>query len=155
MHVKFVEQKNWSQELKVKVNTYYHKMLESYFGRPEDLIELVNDILTQDKGFVLLPRKQLSDFLRHNERNLLEMFCQQGPPTKRWIETKGQYWQGWQDCNNEVKKFFEAFSQKGSLLSGLVSEEGLIGDVHGKLADEFVVSALEKKKGCEEEKSKT
>jgi hypothetical protein len=60
--------------------------------------------LIEQAGFIILDRKQLSEFLHHNERNLLDMFCQQRPPTKRWIETKGEYWQGWQDCNNKVKE---------------------------------------------------
>jgi hypothetical protein len=51
-------------------------------------------------------QEQFQDFLRHNDRNVLEMFCQQGPPSKRWIETEGQYWQGWQDCNRKVRESF-------------------------------------------------
>lgn len=37
---------------------------------------------------VIVDRKELQDFMRANNRNLLEMFCQQGPPSKHWIETK-------------------------------------------------------------------
>ena len=55
---------------------------------------------------VHVPRKQLDDFLLSNDRTLLEMFCQQGPPSKHWIETKGQFWEGWQACNKSVKDFF-------------------------------------------------
>jgi hypothetical protein len=64
MHLKFTEQKNWSQELKMKVNQYFHKMLESSHGVPEDLIELVNDIIELRQvelktTNMIIPRRQL------------------------------------------------------------------------------------------------
>jgi hypothetical protein len=66
----------------------------------------VEDVEAFLAEIVIVPRKQLDDFLLSNDRNLLEMFCQQGPPSKHWIETKGQFWEGWQACNKSVKDFF-------------------------------------------------
>lgn len=66
MHLKFAEQKNWSQELKMKVNQYFHKMLESSHGVPEDLIELVNGIIELRQielktTNIVVSRRQLSE----------------------------------------------------------------------------------------------
>ena len=42
----FAEQ-DWSQEMKVKVNSYFHKQLEAERGLPEDLVELVDWVFEQ------------------------------------------------------------------------------------------------------------
>ena len=41
--------------------------------------------------------------------SLLEMFCYQGPPTRHWLETKGQFWEGWNAC---LKKILGVDSEK-------------------------------------------
>lgn len=48
--------------------------------------------------------KQLREKLKSSKVSILEMFCYQGPPTKRWIETKGQFWEGW---NASLEKIIE------------------------------------------------
>ena len=48
-----------------------------------------------------------------NKVDILGMFCYQGPPTKHWIETKGQFWEGWNKCCDKIsQKFEELFKGK-------------------------------------------
>ena len=63
MHYVFFKQK-WSSELKNKVNEYYHKILETEPDKPlpaEDLTELINFILYEDKNEIDKWRQQQKD----------------------------------------------------------------------------------------------
>jgi hypothetical protein len=73
--------------LKAKAKNEYHT-------------ELYEHWLSENRVFKLLDEAQTK--IQKQKVGILEMFCQQGPPTKHWIETKGQFWEGWNKAIDRV-----------------------------------------------------
>jgi len=46
--------------------------------------------------------QKINKTIEDTKVDMLAMFCYQGPPTKHWIETKGQFWMGWNECCNKI-----------------------------------------------------
>jgi len=63
---------------------------------------LTDDVLGLLEGYVAVPRKQLQKSIEDIKVDLLGMFCYQGPPTRHWIETKGQFWKGWNEACDKI-----------------------------------------------------
>ena len=82
--------------------------------RPEDTTrwrkvdEWLDELVPKFEAF-LKKRKQrdreLRNIIEDTKVDVLGMFCYQGPPTKHWIETKGQFWEGWnKGCDKILKR---------------------------------------------------
>jgi len=66
----------------------------------EELALLNSQRWIQVDGLVAELTKQLED----SKVSILGMFAYQGPPSKRWIETKGQFWEGWNKGIDKAKE---------------------------------------------------
>ena len=62
----------------------------------------LSDVSAVLEGYVAVPRKQLQKSIEDIKVDLLGMFCYQGPPTRHWIETKGQFWKGWNEACDKI-----------------------------------------------------
>lgn len=60
------------------------------------------DAITDFKEAVSDIASSIEEDIKRKKVDLLEMFCQQGPPTKHWIKTKGQFWKGWNEACNQI-----------------------------------------------------
>ena len=56
--------------------------------------------------------KQTLEGVRVEEKSVLEMFCYQGPPTKRWLETEGEYWNGFNQAVKQQTKLAKEIEGK-------------------------------------------
>ena len=94
------ERNNLSLNEKIRKLTIFKKELsEAHKNRV--LVDR-DDVLGLLEGYVAVPRKQLQKSIEDIKVDLLGMFCYQGPPTRHWIETKGQFWKGWNEACDKI-----------------------------------------------------
>ena len=84
------------KKLKDKIVDLVKRKKQRHYGSSEGYriagqLEAYNDVF----GMVGVVADQTQKITKDTKVDILEMFCYQGPPTKRWIETKGQFWEGW------------------------------------------------------------
>ena len=80
-------------------------------AKPEDYIHIGLDSSFQFSDFMKHIEKSLKETVEATvrdmtieKRSMLDMFCYQGPPTKKWLATEGQYWEGYNQYSALQKK---------------------------------------------------
>ena len=51
--------------------------------------------------------QKIDNIIKDTKVDILGMFCYQGPPSKHWIETKGQFWEGWNKACDKISEKLE------------------------------------------------
>lgn len=74
----------------------------------EKVDKLFIALLDEKKDYIEM-LEQILDNIREEckDRSVLEMFAYQGPPSKRWIETEGQYWKGYNAKAEKIRKILD------------------------------------------------
>jgi hypothetical protein len=109
--VKKVTQKKDREELRQELRDLIirnfamkHQLFDSEVKELLKEIPLVKELILEEAQRIV----------KETKVDVLGMFCYQGPPTKHWIETKGQFWEGWNKCCDKIsQKFEELFKRKG------------------------------------------
>jgi len=72
-------------------------------------VKLETDYIQLGKALEELGKvaQKINKTIEDTKVDMLGMFCYQGPPTKHWIETEGQFWKGWNECCNKILEKLE------------------------------------------------